>query len=223
MVRIVKDPGVRRQEIVDGARTLFQGKGFAGTSMADVMNHLKIARGTIYHYFRSKEELLEAVVEQIVLEEAGRKVAFLENSSGTAIEKMHALLKSGSLASQNGELLDQLHKPGNVAMHIRLLAVSIQKEAEIYAMIMEQGVKEGLFHTNTPLECAEFIISGIQFLTDTGVHPWTPEQLARRVKAFPGIVDSILGAAPGTFNFLLEFITEQESKKYEGEYHVTKI
>lgn len=206
MARIVKKPHVRRQEIVNAAKLLFQSKGFAATSMEDVMKQLKIAKGTIYHYFKSKDELLEAVVEQIVLEEVEEKRKLLETTTGSAIERLHALIGRASLASQNEEILDQLHKPGNAAMHMGLLAATLAKEAEVYALIIRQGVDEGIFQTDTPLECAEFILAGIQFLTDTGVYPWTEEQLMRRVMAFPALVEATLKAPPGSFQFLIQLV-----------------
>lgn len=54
MVRTVKDPETRRQEIVATASQLFQSKSYKHTSMNDVMDALGIAKGTIYHYFKSK-------------------------------------------------------------------------------------------------------------------------------------------------------------------------
>jgi len=47
------------------------------------------------------------------------------------------------------------------------------------------------------------IISGIQFLTDTGIYPWPEADLLRRMQAFPGLVEAILKAQPGSFGFML--------------------
>jgi len=49
MVRTVKKAEVRKLEIVEMAKSLFQTKGFDETSMQDVMEQLGIAKGTIYH------------------------------------------------------------------------------------------------------------------------------------------------------------------------------
>lgn len=54
----------RRQQIVDAARTRFSDRGFAGTSMADVVTEAGLSTGAIYRYFRSKDELIIAVCEQ---------------------------------------------------------------------------------------------------------------------------------------------------------------
>jgi AcrR family transcriptional regulator len=58
MVRTVKKPDVRKAEILKAARHLFQTKDYESTTMQDVINALGIAKGTIYYYFKSKEDLL---------------------------------------------------------------------------------------------------------------------------------------------------------------------
>jgi AcrR family transcriptional regulator len=204
MVRTVKKAEVRRQEILEAVKHLFQTKGFDETSMQDVMDHLEIAKGTIYHYFKSKEELLEAVVEYIVDEDIQQKRALMEKTSGTALERFRVLVQMGSMAEQNDEVLGHLHKSGNMGMHIRLLAATLTKEAELYAELIRQGCEEGIFQTDAPLECAEFILSAVQFLTDVGVYPWTMEQLLRRAMAFPRLIEAQLKAPAGSFQFLFE-------------------
>ena len=62
MVRIVKLPEQRRREIVEAAGQVFLQKGYESTTMQDVMQRLGIAKGTIYHYFSSKNDMLGAVL-----------------------------------------------------------------------------------------------------------------------------------------------------------------
>lgn len=202
--RIVKKPEVRRQEIVEAARRLFLTQEYEKTSMQNIVDSLGIAKGTIYHYFKFKEELLEAVIEDIVDEDHARKKVLLKEMKGDALKKMRKLFKFNSLPAGHEKLLKTLHQPGNIGMHARLLAVTVIKEASLYAELIDQGCKEGLFKTDTPLECAEFIVSGVQFLTDMGIYPWSHEDLRRRSQAFPGMIEALLRATPGSFQFLRE-------------------
>ena len=109
MVRIVKKPEERRQEIVATARELFQKKGYENTAMQDIMGALGIAKGTIYHYFKSKEELLEAVVEDTANEYIAGLEKVLNETEGTGLDKMRALITSGNVEEQYEELLEHLH------------------------------------------------------------------------------------------------------------------
>ena len=63
MIRTVKKASERRSDIISAARHLFRAKGYDKTTMQDVIQRLGIAKGTIYHYFPSKEVLLEAVLK----------------------------------------------------------------------------------------------------------------------------------------------------------------
>ena len=204
MVRIVKKPEERRQEIVATARELFQKKGYENTAMQDIMGALGIAKGTIYHYFKSKEELLEAVVEDTANEYIAGLEKVLNETEGTGLDKMRALITSGNVEEQYEELLEHLHRPGNVSMHTQQLAVTLSRLAPLYASAIRQGCQEGIFQSEHPLECAEFLLAGIQFLTDTGFYPWSQDDLVRRAMAIPAIVEAQLNAPKGSFDFLIE-------------------
>src|SRR3984885_10520630 len=54
----------RRQQIVDAARARFASHGFAGTSVADIVEESGLSNGAIYRYFASKNDIVVAVCEQ---------------------------------------------------------------------------------------------------------------------------------------------------------------
>jgi len=198
--------GSRKEEILAVASKLFLTKDYEQTTMSEIMGILNIAKGTIYHYFRSKEALFEAVIESIAEDNIKKMESLLKNSSANAMQNLKLLIEAGNIAQENEKIVEELHNPGNNAMHTRLLAAIITKQAPLYAKVIKQGCKEGIFKTQAPLECAELILSGIQFLTDIGVYPWTDATLARRQKAFPKLIEQILGAPKDSFNFLTQHI-----------------
>jgi TetR/AcrR family transcriptional regulator, transcriptional repressor for nem operon len=53
-----------RDRLINSARFLFWDRGFAGTSMADLLAHAQVNSGSFYHFFESKEALLREVLEQ---------------------------------------------------------------------------------------------------------------------------------------------------------------
>ncbi|MBI9106414.1 MAG: TetR/AcrR family transcriptional regulator [Spirochaetales bacterium] len=207
MTRIVKNPDERRREIIQAAKTLFQTREYEKTTMSEIMKILNIAKGTIYHYFSSKEELLEAVVQDLVQEDLHKKQELISRpgyKKMNALEKLKTLLTSGNIADGNEEILEHLHTSGNTILHTRQLAYYLNELAPLYARVVQEGCEEGIFKVANPLECSEFILAGLQFLTDTGFYPWSGEQLSRRISAFPSLVEAQLGAQPGSFQFLSE-------------------
>jgi TetR/AcrR family transcriptional regulator, cholesterol catabolism regulator len=72
-----KEPtGARRTEIIDAAATLFDKRGYHSTSMEDIAEHVGLAKPTLYHYFRGKDEILleihTAMIEDILASHESR-------------------------------------------------------------------------------------------------------------------------------------------------------
>lgn len=61
-----KPPEIRREELMDAAQTLFLQKGFAATSVAEIVKAADVAKGTFYLYFQTKEDVLNALQERFV-------------------------------------------------------------------------------------------------------------------------------------------------------------
>lgn len=63
-MRIVKDPRVRKQEIIDTSLVVFAEKGYEKTSISDIAKAMNISQGLCYRYFRSKGEIYDAALEE---------------------------------------------------------------------------------------------------------------------------------------------------------------
>lgn len=63
-MRIVKDPDIRKIEILDGAIKVFAQRGYDGTTISDIAKELKISQGLCYRYFPSKDSIYEAALEK---------------------------------------------------------------------------------------------------------------------------------------------------------------
>jgi AcrR family transcriptional regulator len=64
-----------RAALVGAARELFGARGFADTSLEDVVGKAGVTKGALYHHFSGKEELFAAVYEQVQHEVSDRVVA----------------------------------------------------------------------------------------------------------------------------------------------------
>jgi AcrR family transcriptional regulator len=200
--RTVKKPKIRRQEIVATATRLFLDKGYERTSTTDVMKALEIAKGTIYHYFPSKGALMEAVVDQLADDYVQRRVRIVEEIDGDAIVKIEAFFAPGHRTDEETRNTEHLHSEDNVRLHTRLLAVLVEKMAPPFGELIAQGCSEGVFRTEHPLEAAELLLAGVQFLTDDGVYPWDRTAIKRRSLAFPDLAETLLNAPAGSFAWL---------------------
>ena len=66
--RVVKDPDVRREEIVAAARELFAERGVRATTFQDVAERVGVTRGLVYHYATDMGTLVDQVLETCIAE-----------------------------------------------------------------------------------------------------------------------------------------------------------
>lgn len=204
MKRTVKAPDIRRQEILTIAGDFFHAKGYRNTSVEEIIKKAGIAKGTFYHYFRSKEDVLDALVQDLVAQmvEAGRHIA--DHATLTAVEKIRLILQGVGQSAHDapGEIMENLHLPENRELHERSNVETIRALGPVMADIVEQGNTEGVFRVELPLETVQFLLAGSLFLLDSRLFNWAPAEQIARTKAMQTIIERALGVEPGTFSFL---------------------
>lgn len=204
MTRIVKDPDVRRNEILAVAAALFQAQGYTDTTVDAIVQKAGIAKGTFYYYFQSKEHVLAALVHELVSHMVEKSRAIADDLTMNALEKTRIMLRAQSQALDEAGLaiMENLHRPENRELHERSNVETILAFGPIMADVLEQGNREGIFHVEKPLETVQFLLAGSQFLFDHSLFHWKPEELIARTQAMQSIIERSLGAEPGSFDFL---------------------
>ena len=153
-MRIIKEHGERRTEIIDAAENLFAAKGYASTAISDILEALNIAKGTFYHYFASKEALMDAVIERYIDAEMAVAQAVADDPKISAHEKMFRILTDAGRDNERGDRLEkEASAVGNADMHQRTMASIVLRLSPILEGIVRQGMREGTFNTAYPKEC----------------------------------------------------------------------
>jgi AcrR family transcriptional regulator len=84
------DPDKKRQ-IVEAATQVFAGKGYAAARVIEVAEAAGVGKGTIYEYFRSKEDLFFAVYEDMMADTDSRISVTIATVSGSAADRLRAV------------------------------------------------------------------------------------------------------------------------------------
>lgn len=204
-MRVIKEASVRKNEILNAASVLFTNKGFENTSVTEIMNAVGIAKGTLYHHFKSKEEIMDALIERqtdFILQSA-RKVA--EDKSIPVKERMIrtilALHIDAKEDTEGKEMIEHLHKPQNALMHQKTKRVILQNVPPIMAGIVEDGIAQKIFHTPYPLVCMEIAMCYLNIMLDDDVFELTQEQLLEKIHAFLFCFEKLLGTEKGELAF----------------------
>jgi AcrR family transcriptional regulator len=83
-MRVIKKPEVRKAEILDASEKLFNTKGFEAATINDILTALNISKGAFYHYFKSKEEVLDEIIEKYISERVSRAEKIVDSSLSPA-------------------------------------------------------------------------------------------------------------------------------------------
>ncbi len=105
-MRIVKEYEERRKEILEIAERLFLTKGYTKTTVNDILKEIGIAKGTFYHYFKSKEEVMDEIIMRIIKEDVTKAKRIVSNPDIPVLDKLFKILmeqspKSGDVKEKN--------------------------------------------------------------------------------------------------------------------------
>lgn len=208
-MRISKEYEERRKEILDVSEKLFVTKGYLKTTINDILREVGIAKGTFYYYFKSKEEVMDAIVIRFVSAGVTAAKAILENTNLTVHEKfLQIIMVQKPTTDVKKEMINQLHQINNAQMHHKSLVETIKQLSPVLVEVIEQGIKEGLFHTPYPKEAIEFLLVSSTFLFDDGLFDWKPKEIIQKVQAFIYTMEVILGAEKGSFAYMSKVFGE---------------
>ncbi|MEI5892178.1 TetR/AcrR family transcriptional regulator [Bacillus cereus] len=211
-MRIVKEYEERRKEILETAESLFITKGYTKTTVNDILKEIGIAKGTFYHYFKSKEEVMDEIIMRIIKEDVAKAKVIVSNSNIPVLEKLFRVLMEQSPKSGDvkDKMIEQFHQPNNAEMHQKSLVQSIIHLSPVLAEVLEQGIAEGIFSTPYPQETIELLLSSAQVIFDDGLFQWKPEEVMRRAKAYIKMMEASVGAKEGAFDYMMEVLIKQK-------------
>ncbi|MCC0684476.1 TetR/AcrR family transcriptional regulator [Clostridioides sp. ZZV14-6345] len=207
-MRIVKDPEERKSEILDTAEMLFCTKGYSKTTVNDILNEVGIAKGTFYYYFKSKEEVMDAIITRIIDNDINIAKKIALNPEIPVLEKFFQILMSQrpKVGDNKEKVIQQFHLPNNAEMHQKTIVKTILNFTPILAEVVEEGVREGIFNTKYPKETIEFLIASSECIFDESMFSWNKDEMLQKKKAFVHIMEITLGADKGSFDFVHDMI-----------------
>jgi len=203
-MKTVKEGEVRRREILVAARELFTTKGYDQTSVNDILKIVDIAKGTFYYYFASKEEVLEAIILDIVDEGAKRAENILKDRSIPLVNRIiMAIMAQAPEFEGSEEIKEELHKVENTKLERLYLTAMLKRMAPILQEAVDEGIEKDIFHMAYPTECIESILLLGHMMFDCDVFQWEMEEYPKKIQAFLCNAERMLGTKEGE---LKEFI-----------------
>ncbi|MTK10129.1 MAG: TetR/AcrR family transcriptional regulator [Hungatella sp.] len=210
-MRIIKDADQRKNEILDAAETLFTLKGFDKTSTNEILEAVGIARGTLYYHFKSKEDIMDALIERHTsrLLKAAKEIA--EDKGKPVYDRIIQSVRALKMNQSGNEVLEHIHRPQNALMHQKVQKTIINGLTPILAGIIREGIEDNLFHTPYPYECVEMLVVYASTVFDGDMLDINQQEYASRAQALIFNVERLLGVESGTLSFASQ-IFEKETE-----------
>ena len=196
-MRIVKDTKERKNEILDVAERLFCAKGFDNTSTNDILKEIGIARGTLYYHFKSKEDILDAMIERLTNQMVAKAANIALDESIPVLERLTRTILSLNVDNELGNMImEQVHRPQNALMHQKLENVLLGRVNKLITKIAEDGIKQGIMNTDYPAEAVEMIMTYSYIAFDSMV-PYSEEEEYKKIMGFIYHAERVLGMESG--------------------------
>jgi AcrR family transcriptional regulator len=160
---ISKEGDVRKKEFLDAALCLFCEKGYDKTTVNDIIAKIGVTKGAFYYYFKSKEDVMEAIASSEAALHLDIAKKYSDNQQLNALEKLNGIIKEAgnyniSNAKQRSAFIRILEDEENARLSRRIQKKVFEESLPLINMIIKQGVDEGVFKTEFPEETAELYI-----------------------------------------------------------------
>lgn len=159
----MKKGEMRKDSIIRTAEELFFEKGYAETSIQDILDVLSISKGGFYHYFDSKNALLEEICRQRSSRDMERIRAELFSGKFDAVQKLDMLL--GALHLFNREeprfvalVLKVSYADGDVHFREQMRSFMMDNLRLLMNDVLREGMEDGSFFTRNPGQLGRLIL-----------------------------------------------------------------
>ncbi len=178
-----KYPEITEERILDAAERLFLEKGYENTTIQDIVEALgDLTKGAVYHHFKSKEEIVDAVGERM-FRRRNPFAAVAGRQDLNGLEKFREAIRQNQ---GDEERMDITVQSMSILKNPRFLVEMIRDNQRVLTPYMqrfiEEGVQDGSMDTEYARELAEVIplLTGVWMVPD--LYPATKEEMMRKFR-----------------------------------------
>lgn len=153
-----KYPEVTVEKILDVAQQLFLEKGYDNTTIQDIVNHLDgLSKGAVYHHFKSKEEIMDAVSDRMfTADNPFEKVRMRADLNG--LQKLQEAIRlNQSDEARTSLTIQSIPLTRNPRLLVEMIESNRRVLTPYYQELLEEGNRDGSLHTEYAREIAELM------------------------------------------------------------------
>ena len=210
-------PETRRAQFLDCAQGLFFTRGYEATTVNDIIERAGLSKGAFYHYWDSKEALLDALSERVAAQIIADARPILDDPGLDALARLNAFLEQGrqwkiERAPMLRAAFTSVLQAGNVVLNQRILATTGRVVTPVIVAIVEEGVREGIFVAPSPAMVAEVVLMlgagrmtcAVEAMAQAarGDLAAATALLEARLADEEAVIERVLGAPPGSIRLV---------------------
>ena len=196
----------KKEFILDVAEKMFIEQGFDQNSIAQILDATQIAKGTLYYYFTSKEEIMDAILERWIERSFEQVRIWVEQKQLPILERLMGALASLNMQKDGQELLDHLHAPQNALLHEKTNQILLSKVPEILYPLFQEGFQAGEMQTAYPYESIEMMLTYSLQIFDSSFQKLDQAEKNHKIQAFIYLLEKIFQTKEGYFSSLAQLI-----------------
>lgn len=154
---------LKKSQIFLNCTELFVQKGFVNTTLENILQQASISKGTFYHYFHSKEALLDELTNDLFDNLVAQINEILANNKISVAAKLNQILllpvelKLGK-EQRDTNMFEFIQIEGNQDIRRKFEAAWHEHLNPLVCQLFEQGNKSGIMNVSNPSQMATLII-----------------------------------------------------------------
>lgn len=198
----------KRDLILDALQNLLENADIHHISVNSIAQRAGIGKGSIYYYFSSKDEILNALIKRTyagALEMAKELVhqthlsiyVRLAKITNACIAATGDFLKRSQAVKNNMETAERIYD--SAYMHQQFMKHSIVDFKEVYTQIIQQEIDKGTIQVDSAAQVAEIVLIVLTVKIDNTLSPSSDEETAKTLQALITLLERGTGHADGAF------------------------
>lgn len=193
-------------KILDALETLLENKNMQTISVREIAQTAGIGKGSIYYYFSSKDEILEALIERSYkksLEIAKNLTTQTDIPPFTRMAMLFQACRTSSAEFLRQDSSSTENGAEKAFLHQKYLNYLITELKPVLTSIIEQGIESGDIHFGYPAALAEIVLIILTLKLDNTIVPASEEEIADTIRGLISLLEKGTENPAGALNFLM--------------------
>lgn len=169
-MRVTKRPDERRREIIQAARELFAANGFMKTTISDIAERSGMAKGLFYYYFRTKDDVMAAAIEDYIAQTQARVLGIVRQTEKDLVSRIEEALNAIIDFSQDAErVFAELKNSDRYMFHQSILEHAVTRLSPVLCQLVDEGLEKGVIRCAQPHIVTEILFYGFGMIDFTNL------------------------------------------------------